>query len=214
MVPILRLCAAANFSRSGRRAMLPSSLRISTITELGENPARRARSQPASVCPARTSTPPGCAISGKMCPGCTRSCGCASGLTAARTVVARSAAEIPVVTPSAASIETVKLVDSSWLSLLTISGRRSWRQRSLVSVRQIRPRPYLAMKLIASGVVFSDARIRSPSFSRSSSSMMMTIRPRRRSSMISSVVFSAMSLQLFWQTVQSTSLALSERMPE
>ena len=35
----------------------------------GLNPARAAKSQPASVWPARTSTPPVCAINGKMCPG-------------------------------------------------------------------------------------------------------------------------------------------------
>ena len=58
---------------------------------------------------------------------------------------------MPVVTPSAASIETVNAVPCGvWLSL-TICFRPSWRQRSSVSVRQIRPRPYLAMKLIASG---------------------------------------------------------------
>ncbi len=70
----------------------------------------RARSQPASVCPARTRTPPGSALTGKMCPGWTMSVGLASAATAARTVRARSAAEMPVVTPSAASIETVKFV--------------------------------------------------------------------------------------------------------
>ncbi len=105
--------------------MVPSSLRISTITDAGANPPSRARSQPASVWPARTSTPPGWAISGKTWPGCTKSLGSASRRTAARMVVARSAADIPVVTPAAASMDTVKLVDARLLSLLTISGRRS-----------------------------------------------------------------------------------------
>ena len=45
--------------------------------------------------------------------------------------------------------------------------------------RQIRPRPYRAMKLIASGVTFSAAIVRSPSFSRSSSSTTMIIWPAR-----------------------------------
>src|SRR3569833_539339 len=84
MVPILSPCSAAKRSSSGRRAMLPSSLSISTITAEGSNPARRARSQPASVWPARVSTPPGCAMSGKMWPGCTRSSARASRATAAR----------------------------------------------------------------------------------------------------------------------------------
>ena len=59
MVPIFSLCSAANWSRSGRRAMVPSSRMISHSTAAGVSPARRARSQQASVWPARTSTPPG-----------------------------------------------------------------------------------------------------------------------------------------------------------
>ena len=39
--------------------MVPSSFRISTMTDAGSKPASRARSQPASVWPARTRTPPG-----------------------------------------------------------------------------------------------------------------------------------------------------------
>src|SRR5262245_18887905 len=54
--------------------------------------------------------------------------------------------------------------------------------RSSVSVKQIRPRPCMAMKLIASGVTFSAARQRTPAFSRSSSSTRMTILPRAMSS--------------------------------
>ena len=90
--------------------MVPSSFMISQITADGEQPAMAARSQPASVWPARMSTPPSTACSGKMWPGCTRSCGLAFDATAACTVRARSAAEMPVVTPVAASIETVKAV--------------------------------------------------------------------------------------------------------
>src|SRR4030042_4130797 len=44
------------------------------------------------------------------------------------------------------------------------------------------------MKLIASGVTNSAARVRSPSFSRSSSSTRMTILPSRMSAMASSIV--------------------------
>ena len=66
MVPILIPCSAANASSSGRRAMLPSSFITSQITPDGSNPAIRARSQAASVCPARARVPPGWAISGKM----------------------------------------------------------------------------------------------------------------------------------------------------
>ena len=66
MVPIFRPCAAANSSRSGNRAMVPSSFMISQITDAGEQPAIAARSQPASVWPARISTPPSTACSGKI----------------------------------------------------------------------------------------------------------------------------------------------------
>jgi hypothetical protein len=46
------------------RAIAPSSRMISQMTAAGVRPASRARSHPASVWPARTSTPPGCAMTG------------------------------------------------------------------------------------------------------------------------------------------------------
>src|SRR4051812_37103430 len=58
--------------------------------------------------------------------------------------------------------------------------------------RQIRPRPYVAMKLMASGVTFSAAIMRSPSFSRSSSSTMMIMRPSWISVIASSIVANCM----------------------
>ena len=91
--------------------MVPSSFITSQITPAGISPASRARSTLPSVCPARTSTPPLRARSGKMCPGRTRSSGRASGLMAALMVVARSAALMPVVTPRAASMLTVNAVE-------------------------------------------------------------------------------------------------------
>ena len=66
IVPILSLCSAAKSSRSGRRAMVPSSFMISQITAAGEQPAMPAKSQPASVWPARISTPPSTACKGKI----------------------------------------------------------------------------------------------------------------------------------------------------
>ena len=51
--------------------------------------------------------------------------------------------------------------------------------RDSVIAKQISPRPYCAMKLMASGVIFSAAMVRSPSFSRSSSSTTITICPAR-----------------------------------
>ena len=151
-MPIESPCCSANFSNSGRRAIEPSSFMISQITAAGSRPARRARSQPASVWPARIKTPPGRACTGKICPGCTKSLGFAFAATAVCTVRDRSAALIPVVTPSAASILTVKAV--LWRSVLSITmgGNPNWRQRASVSVRQISPRAYLAIKLMCSGV--------------------------------------------------------------
>src|SRR5690349_21112383 len=109
MVPIFSLCSAANSSRSGMRAMVPSSRMISHSTAAGVRPARRARSQHASVWPARTSTPPGCAMSGNTCPAWTMSCAVAFSPEATLMVSARSCAGMPVAMPSAASIGPVKL---------------------------------------------------------------------------------------------------------
>ena len=171
------------------RAIVPSSFMISQITPAGRRPARRARSTEPSVCPARRSTPPSRARSGKMWPGRTRSVGRASSRIAVRIVCARSAAEMPVVTPSRASIEIVKAVPrgaefSASGTIISRCSRRSW---SGSMGRQISPRPYFAMKLIASGVTFSAAMQRSPSFSRSSSSTRTTMRPARISAIASGI---------------------------
>ena len=42
-------CFSAKISRSARRAIVPSSLMISQMTDAGSKPARRDKSQPASV---------------------------------------------------------------------------------------------------------------------------------------------------------------------
>ncbi len=110
MVPILMPCSLLNSIRSGRRAIEPSSLITSQITAAGVSPARAVRSQPASVWPARTSTPPGWAMIGNTWPGCTIWSARVSRATAVAMVWARSAAEMPVVTPSAASMLTVNAV--------------------------------------------------------------------------------------------------------
>jgi hypothetical protein len=49
--------------------MVPSSFMISTSTPAGLNPASRAKSIAASVCPALRNTPPFFALRGKICPG-------------------------------------------------------------------------------------------------------------------------------------------------
>ena len=161
---------------------------ISQITPDGLSPARRATSTAASVWPARTSTPPSRATSGKTWPGETICSGPLAASIATEMVRARSAAEMPVVTPSRASIEMVKAVSSRVPLVRLIGCRPSWSTRSWVSARQIRPRPCLAMKLIASGVAICAGMTRSPSFSRSSSSTRMNMRPLRASSMICSAL--------------------------
>ena len=125
MVPTLSPCRWAKATRSGSRAMVPSSFMISQITPDGLRPARRAMSTAASVWPARTSTPPSRAIRGKMWPGVTTSLRPSDGSMATAMVRARSAAEMPVVTPSRASIEWVKAVLRRLSSPWAISGRPS-----------------------------------------------------------------------------------------
>ena len=98
-----------------------------------------------------------------------------------------------MLTPPAASIVTVKAVCSGASFLAAIRLRPSRSQRSAVSARQISPRASLAMKLTASGVANCAAITRSPSFSRSSPSQTTTMRPRRISSIASSIVAKGLS---------------------
>ena len=172
--------------------MVPSSFMISQITPAGLSPANLQRSTDPSVWPVRTSTPPFLARSGKMCPGVQRSLGPASSAMAARMVSARSEADMPVVTLATPSMETVNAVPKGAVLSRTIMLRPSWATFSSVSGRQINPRPHVAMKLMASGVTFSAAMVRSPSFSRFWSSIRMTILPSRISSRASSMVATGM----------------------
>jgi ATP/maltotriose-dependent transcriptional regulator MalT len=66
-----------------------------------------------------------------------------------------------------------------WRDVLcfTMRGRAKRSRWSWSSARQINPQPYLAMKVMLSGLTFSAARQRSPSFSRVSSSQRMIILP-------------------------------------
>ncbi len=90
IVMAFRRYSRPNASSSGRRAMPPSWSSTSQITPAGAKPASRARSTAASVWPARRSTPPGMARSGKMWPGRVRSSARVAGSTSVRTVTARS----------------------------------------------------------------------------------------------------------------------------
>ena len=101
---------------------------------------------------------------------------------------------MPVVTPSAASIETVKLVWYGEVLSLTMGFRPSWRVRCSVKVRQSSPRASRTMKLTSSGRTICAAITRSPSFSRSSSSRITTMRPARMSSRMSGMVLNAIRL--------------------
>ena len=108
---------------------------------------------------------------------------------------ARSAALMPVVIPSRASTDTVNAVSNGDSFLAAIRSSPSSSQRSGVSARQISPRPSLAMKLIASGVANCAAIVRSPSFSRSSSSQTTIILPARISSRASSTVANGLLIE-------------------
>ena len=113
MVRMLRPCFRANISRSGMRAIVPSSFMISQMTPAGVSPARRARStdplglprshEDASVARAeREDVARRDQILGRVV-----------GIAARRVVCARSAALMPVVTPVRASMLTVNAVPSA-----------------------------------------------------------------------------------------------------
>jgi len=102
-------------------------------------------------------------------------------------VRARSWALMPVVIPLAASTETVKWVPNASSLRGTIGTSERIRARSSETGAQISPRPWVAMKFTVSGVIREAAAIRSPSFSRSSSSVTMTILPAAMSAMIASI---------------------------
>mmetsp|Transcript_53663 Transcript_53663/g.170650 ORF Transcript_53663/g.170650 Transcript_53663/m.170650 type:complete len:230 (-) Transcript_53663:109-798(-) len=88
-------------------------------------------------------------------------------------VAARSAAEMPVEVPSSRSTETVNAVPmaSSFSSCRIMRGMLR-RSKSFPSIAtQMRPLVLFTMNAMLSSVALEAARIRSPSFSRSSSSL-------------------------------------------
>ena len=174
-----RSCSLANTLISPSRIMVPSSFMISQITPAGVSPANTDKSTLASVWPRRSSTPPSRARKGNICPGIAMSVGVVSGAISVLTVTARSSAEIPVVTPCTASTDNVKPVPKPlrFCACGTIIGICSRSSKLPRMARQTRPRPWVTIKLIAAGVAKSAATTRSPSFSRSSSSTTITMRP-------------------------------------
>lgn len=96
-------------------------------------------------------------------------------------VAARSKALIPVVVPRASTLTVKRVPWGSWF-LSTMRGRSRALALSSVRATQRRPRHSLSMKFTHSGVTCSAAIMRSPSFSRSSSSTRITGRPALSSS--------------------------------
>ena len=95
---------------------------------------------------------------------------------------------MPDVTPFTASTDTVKGVSPVDVFPSTMMGMSSSASRCFVVGRQINPRPCLDIKLMISGVTFSAATMKSPSFSRFSSSMTISTRPALTSSTASGMV--------------------------
>ena len=90
---------------------------------------------------------------------------------------------MPVVTPRPfTSIDTVKAVPPNAVLSGAIGASSNSSSLSPVMATQISPLPCIAMKLMASGVTSSAAMVRSPSFSRSSSSTTTIMRPALSSS--------------------------------
>ena len=140
----------------------------------------------ASVWPERISTPPSLATSGKTWPGRTKSAAPLLPLASARTVLVRSSAEMPVVSPWRTSTDTVKAVPSGASFAATIGSRCRRLASSAESGAQTMPEVWRMMKAIFSGVQSEAATNRSPSFSRSSSSVTTTISPWAKAASTSS----------------------------
>ncbi len=181
----LRPCVSAKASICGPFITVPSSLASSQITPTGGSSARRHRSTAASVWPERMSTPPSRAMSGKTWPGRTKSPAPMLPLASARTVLQRCSAEIPVVRPCLTSTVTVKAVPSGASFDATMGARCSRRASLCVIGAQTMPQVLRMMNAIFSGVQSEAATTRSPSFSRSSSSVTTTISPRAKAAMAS-----------------------------
>ncbi len=178
-------CFAAKISICGPAMTVPSSLASSQITPTGGKPASRQRSTAASVWPERMSTPPSLAIRGNTWPGRTKSAGPILPLARPRTVLLRCSAEMPVVKPCLISTETVKAVPCGASLAATIGCRFKRLALAAVTGAQTMPQQLRMMKAIFSGVQSDAAQIRSPSFSRSPSSVTMTISPRATASIAS-----------------------------
>ena len=159
------------------RITVPSSFISSASTPTGGSPASWHRSMQASVCPERISTPPSLPTSGNTWPGRTKSAPPLLPLASARTLLQRSSAEMPVVRPWRTSTDTVKAVPSGASLSATMGSRCSRLASAGASGAHTMPEVWRMMNAIFSGVHSDAATNRSPSFSRSSSSVTTTISP-------------------------------------
>ncbi len=182
----LSLWRSANAETAGPRMTVPSSFISSDSTPTGGRSASRHRSMHASVWPDRISTPPSLATSGNTWPGRTKSAAPLLPLASARTVLVRSSAEMPVVRPWRTSTDTVNAVPSGASLLATIGSRCSRLASSAESGAHTIPEVLRMMNAIFSGVHNEAATNRSPSFSRSSSSVTTTISPWAKAARTSS----------------------------
>ena len=113
-----------------------------------------------------------------MCPGRASSSGAILPHTRAWIVLARSNAETPVVHPYPfKSTDIVKGVPKSEVLSVAIGASLSSAHRALGIGTHNSPFPCVIIKLTFSGVIFSPAMIKSPSFSLFSSSMTIMIFP-------------------------------------
>ena len=133
-----------------------------------------------------------------MCPGRKNSDALAFGLAIARSVFARSSPLIPVVLPAIKSTETVNAV--SWLSSFRATIIGSFKRFAISSVMtpQITPDVWRTMKPSCSVVALCAKRIKSPSFSRSASSVTIKNLPFLKSS---SAALKSLIIYLPWQAI-------------
>ena len=154
-----------------------------------------ARSTAASVWPARRRTPPSFAFRGKTWPGFWKSRG-----TTSLAVIASSRDR--AIVGAGARGRSLSKVDRDGEGRLvpsvvsvTICGIPSSSRRHAAHGRHTIPRPWVTMKLTASGVACSAAMMKSPSFSRSASSTTSTILPWRMSSTASGIEANSAAVQ-------------------
>ena len=142
----------------------------------------------------RTSTPPSRARNGFTWPGRVKSADSVVGSLNKRIVVARSLALTPVPIPWRGCPSTLT-VNAVLRALLRDAARSSSSRSQITPSRATHkyPPPMRVKKFTISGVIFSAATTKSPSFSRCSSSTRTMARPADSSFRISSIEASGMA---------------------